>query len=117
MTELQRCPFCGSGDLHIGKLDGGKLCHVKCFGCEACGPLAQTPAAARDKWQNRRRFVCHDRDGQPVFERDRVKGSTGESGTVKSCGKTFVVFDKPDDFGIQEGCESTQIELLEAPHA
>lgn len=45
MTDLKRCPFCGSIDLDA---EGGELCiQVDCWKCGAMGPAADLPKGSK----------------------------------------------------------------------
>ena len=55
MTELKRCPFCGSNRLHKDYMGDGetRAFYIICDVCSAFGPEAKNLKLAIDAWNKR----------------------------------------------------------------
>ena len=53
MSELLRCPFCGSESWELDRTDGGSVHWVFCRECKAYGPECATEAEALSGWTAR----------------------------------------------------------------
>ena len=68
-SKLTACPYCGSDDCYV--FPDISWFSVRCRGCGAEGPIKDTLAEAIAAWN--RRYVCPDKNGDPVYAGDEVK--------------------------------------------